>query len=124
MAHLERSDQRSPLRGDIWYVQLPTDPPLKGRRPVVIISSDGRNKNLRADTVLVAPLTTSVHKGVPTHIYLSAGETGLQEESCVRAEDVTVVRKETLQEARAGLRRLSNFRICQIADAVKVAMAC
>lgn len=124
MAHSEKYGQNVPLRGDIWYVQLPTDPPLKGRRPVVIISSDGRNKNLRADTVLVAPLTTSVHKGIPTHIYLPAGETGLQEESCVRAEDITVVRRETLQQARSGLRKLSNLRICQIADAVKVAMSC
>lgn len=113
-----------PSRGEIWFVQLPTDPPGKGRRPVVIVSADGRNKNPRADTVLVAPLTTSTHKDVATHIYLSAGETGLGEDCCVRAEDLTTVRKESLQEARIILRRLSNARICQIADRARFAMGC
>lgn len=116
--------KRQPARGEIWFVALPTDPPGKSPRPVVIVSSDGRNKNARADTVLVAPLTTSIHKDVPTHVYLSSGETGLTEDSCARAEDITVVRKDALQEPRSGLRRLSHFRICQIADATKIAMAC
>lgn len=121
MAELEQ--KRAPLRGEIWFVDLPTDPSGKGRRPVVIVSSDGRNKNLRADTVLVVPLTTTI-KEVPTHIFLSPGETGLQEPSCLRAEDITVVRKETLQAPRSGLRTLSHSRICQVADAVRIAMGC
>lgn len=112
------------FRGDIWFVQLPTDPAGKGLRPVVIVSSDGRNKNPRAETVMVAPLTTTIHRDMPTQIYLPAGETGLQEDSCVRAENVTVVRKTSLKQSRSLLRRLSHSRICQIADAVKVAMAC
>lgn len=124
MAQLERQNQKQPLRGEIWFVQLPSDPPAKGRRPVVIISSDGRNKNPRADTVLVAPLTTSIHRDVVTHIFLPSGETGLLEDCCVRAEDIAVIRKEMLQEARTALRKISNARICQIADAVRVAMAC
>ena len=114
----------SPLRGQLWFVQLPTDPPEKGRRPVVIVSSDGRNKNPRAETVMVAPLTTSIHKAAPTQIFLPAGETGLQEDSCVRAENLTVVRKNALVAPRSGLRQLSHSRICQIADAVRIAMAC
>lgn len=111
-------------RGDIWFVQLPTDPPTKGLRPVVIVSSDGRNKNPRAETVMVAPLTTTIHREMPTQIYLPAGETGLQEDSCVRAENLTVVTKAALKPSRSPLRRLSHSRICQIADAVKIAMAC
>jgi len=115
--------RRNPLRGEIWFVELPTDPPGKGRRPAVIVSSDGRNKNPRADTVLVAPLTTTT-KDVPTHIYLFPGETGLPEASCIRAEDITVVRKVSLQEPRSALRTLSHSRICQIADKIRIAMAC
>ncbi|HWZ44930.1 MAG TPA: type II toxin-antitoxin system PemK/MazF family toxin [Candidatus Saccharimonadales bacterium] len=122
--HNEEISRRLPLRGEIWFVQIPTDPAGKGPRPVVIVSADGRNKNPRADTVLVAPLTTTIHKEVPTQIYLPSGETGLQEDSCVRAENITVVRKQELREPRSGLRRLSNTRICQIAEGVKVAMAC
>jgi len=46
-----------------------------------------RNRRARADTVLVVPLTTSVHKDAATHVFLSAGETGLQSDSAARAED-------------------------------------
>ena len=70
---------RIPLRGEIWFVQLPVDPPEKGRRPVVIVSLDARNRHERADTVLVVPLTTSIHKEAPTHVFLPAGETGFKQ---------------------------------------------
>ena len=115
--------KRSPRRGEIWYVRLPTDPAEKNPRLVVIVSVDERNGHPRADTVLVAPLTTSVHKDVPTHVYLSAGETGL-DPSSIRAEDLTVVRKSSLIEPTRKLRLLSNARICQVANAVQVAMGC
>jgi mRNA-degrading endonuclease toxin of MazEF toxin-antitoxin module len=115
--------KRSPLRGEIWYVKLPTDPADKAPRPVVIVSLDARNRHPRADTVLVAPLTGSVEKELDTHIRLSSGETGLHPSS-IRAEDVTVVRKEVLLEPKTQLRSLSHARICQIADAVRVAMGC
>ena len=115
--------RRAPLRGEIWYVKLPTDPPDKAIRPVVIVSLDARNKHPRADTVLVAPLTGSVERDSETHIPLPPGETGLQASS-VRAEDLTVVRKESLVELRTPLRSLSHTRICQIADAIRIAMGC
>lgn len=116
--------QRAPLRGEIWFVQLHVDPPEKGRRPVVVVSLDARNRHERADTVLVVPLTTSIHKEAPTHIVLSAGETGLQTDSAAKAEDITVVRKQSLVEPRAGLRRLSDRRICELAARVSMAMGC
>ena len=115
--------RRPPLRGEIWFVKLATDPPEKGERPVVIVSVDPRNRHEKADTVLVVPLTTTTHKDVPTHVYLSPGETGL-EQSCVRAEDVSVVRKASLSEPRHKLRNLSHTRICEIARAVNIAMGC
>lgn len=90
---------------------------------MVILSVDQRNRHEKADTVLVAPLTTSTHKDVPTHVYLSPGETGLQQ-SCVRAEDVSVVRKTSLSEPRQRLRNLSHTRVCEIARAVSIAMGC
>lgn len=76
-----------------------------------------------ANTVLVAPLTGSVEKDFDTHIRLSPGETGLHPSS-VRCEDLTVVKKEFLVEPRFPLRTLNNTRVCQIADAVRVAMGC
>jgi mRNA-degrading endonuclease toxin of MazEF toxin-antitoxin module len=115
--------KRSPLRGEIWYVKLATDPHDKAERPVVIVSLDARNRHERANTVLVAPLTGSIEKQVQTHIQLSPGETGLNI-SCVRCEDITVVRKESLVEPKFPMRALSHTRICQIADAVRIAMGC
>jgi mRNA-degrading endonuclease toxin of MazEF toxin-antitoxin module len=115
--------KRTPRRGEIWYVRLATDPPDKAERPVVIVSLDARNSHPRASTVLVAPVTGSIEKDVVTHVRLSPGETGLNA-SCVKAEDITVVRKESLIEPKSALRALSHTRICQIADAVRVAMGC
>lgn len=115
---------KTPLRGEIWFAQLPVDPPEKGRRPVIVVSLDARNRHPRADTVLVVPLSTSVHKDAPTHILLPAGETGLQCESAARAEDVTTLRKASLVEPRSRLRTLSDRRICELAEKVAVAMGC
>jgi mRNA interferase MazF len=115
---------RIPLRGEIWFVQLTADPPEKGRRPVVIVSIDARNRHPRADTLLVVPLSTSIHKDSPTHIFLSAGETGLQSDSAARAEDITVVRRQNLVEPRHRLRQLSDLRVCELAAKVSAAMGC
>ena len=111
-------------RGEIWLVQLPSDPPEKGGRPVVIVSMDARNRHPRADTVLVVPLTTSIHKEAPTHVTLSAGETGLPADSAARAEDITVVRKRSLIEPQGRLRQISDRRVCELAHMVSVAMGC
>ncbi len=115
---------RTPRRGEIWFVQLQTDPPGKGKRPVVIVSLDIRNRHPRADTVLVVPLTTSIHKDIPTHVFLPAGETGLQSDSTARAEDITVVPKQNLIEPQTRLRQLSDHRVCEVATKVTIAMGC
>jgi mRNA-degrading endonuclease toxin of MazEF toxin-antitoxin module len=57
-----------------------------------------RNHHPKGDTVWVIPLTTTIHKEVPTDLHLSPGETGLQEQSSARAEDITTVRKQSLEE--------------------------
>ena len=116
---------RTPVRGEIWFTAIPTDPPEKGRRPVVIVSSNARNNHPRASTVLVIPLSTSAHKSeVPTHLTLEPGETGLAELAIARAEDMTVIRKESLRLPREQLRNLSNLPICKLARMVAIAMSC
>ena len=115
----------NPQRGEIWFTKLPTDPPEKGKRPVVIVSIDTRNNHPRADTVLVVPLSTSVHKGeVFTHLVLEPGQTGLRERQMARAEDVTTIRKTSLDAARERLRTLSSTQICELARKVQLAMGC
>ena len=91
----------------------------------MIVSLDARNRHERADTVLVIPLSTSIHKADhPTHQFLSAGETGLPEDSIARAEDITVVRKTHLAAPRSGLRAMSHRRICELSEMVKISMGC
>ncbi len=82
-----------------------------------------RNHHPRANTVLVVPFGTSIRKDVPTHVYLHPGETGL-EQSVLKAEDITVVRKDSLLEAKTRLRNLTNSRICELAEKVQIAMGC
>ena len=113
-----------PRRGEIWFVKLYTDPPDIGLRPVVIVSLDARNQNARATTILVIPLTTSIHREVTTHVLLPSAETGLSADSVARAEDITIVRKQSLVEPRTKLRQISNTRICQLARAVQLAVGC
>jgi mRNA-degrading endonuclease toxin of MazEF toxin-antitoxin module len=116
---------RFPLRGEIWYTNIPTDPPDKGRRPVVIVSTNARNGHVRANTVLVVPLSTSIHRSdVATHLSLEPGETGLAERTVAKAEDITVISKRSLQPPRQQLRNLTNLQICKLATLVAVAMAC
>jgi len=112
-------------RGEIWFLQSPNDPPGKGPRPVIVVSSEARNIRDSADTVLVVPLSTSIHKGDnPTHLLLLAGETGLPADSIARAEDIATVRKTQLIAPRMGLRIVSHRRICELSSMVKIAMGC
>jgi len=112
---------KPPQRGEIWYVKLPSDPPDKGGRPVVVVSLDARNNHPRATTVLVVPLSTTPPR-LPTHISLLPGETGLAENSTVQAENITTVLKTSLQEPRQKLRRLSERTIERTARCVVMAM--
>jgi mRNA-degrading endonuclease toxin of MazEF toxin-antitoxin module len=112
---------RSPQRGEIWFVKLPTDPPEKNDRPVVVVSIEARNAHERATTVLVAPLSTTPAR-LPTHISLTPGETGLSEPSTIQAENITTVRKTSLREPSQRLRRLSESVIEKIARGVQMAL--
>ena len=91
---------------------------------MVIVSLDVRNRHERPDTVLAVPLTTSVYKDVPAHVYLAAGETGLQSDSAARAEDITTIRKSNLVAPGVRLRQLTDKKICELAAKVIVSMGC
>lgn len=112
-----------PHQGEIWFVELPTDPAGKSPRPVVIVSLDARNQNDRALTVLAVPLSTTLRDPLPPmHLRLSPGETGLREESELQAGGITTIDKKLLRPARGKLRQLSRRRICDIARCVALAM--
>ena len=112
---------KTPQRGEIWYVKVPSDPPDKNPRPVVVVSIEARNVHERATTVLVVPLSTTPAK-MASHISLSRGETGLSEASTIQCEGITTVRKESLHESRDKLRRLPESVIEKIAKGVLIAL--
>lgn len=115
----------NPQRGEIWFTKLPTDPPDKGKRPVVIVSVNGRNNHPHANSVLIVPLSTSVHKDeIPTHLVLEPGQTGLRERAVAKAENISAVWKAELDLPRERLRSLSSSQVCELARMVQVAMGC
>jgi mRNA-degrading endonuclease toxin of MazEF toxin-antitoxin module len=95
-------DLPKPLRGEIWDVDFPSDPPGKGPRPVLIVSPNKRNEHPSATTVLVVPFSTTLSE-YATHIRLTPGQTGLPEASELQPEQITAVRKEYLKP-RPGMR--------------------
>ena len=116
---------RNPQRGEVWFTNFPTDPPEKGRRPVIIVSTNARNNHPRAETVLVIPLSTSVHKDeFPTHMVLEPGQTGMAERMIARAEDISVIRKGSLVPPRNRVRGLMDRQVCELSKLVAIAMGC
>ena len=112
-----------PRQGEIWFVKLPTDPPDKDPRPVVVVSLDARNRHPRAKTVMVVPLSTTLRE-FDSHVPLKPGETGLSAPSEAQGENVTVVDKTSIRPPRAGiqLRTLSRGTLKQIARAIVLGM--
>jgi mRNA-degrading endonuclease toxin of MazEF toxin-antitoxin module len=110
-----------PRRGEIWWAELPFDPPGK-RRPAIIVSPDMRNAHPRALSVLIIPLSTSVHKCGPTELLLRSGETGLREDSVAWTGNISAVSRANLIEPVAGHRPVTHSQICHLASLARLAM--
>ncbi len=78
-------------RGEIWLVDFgePVGHEQGFRRPAVIISDDRLNRS-RAELAIVVPVTTT-RRGVPSHIEIEPGDSGLKHTSYAKAEDVKSV---------------------------------
>jgi hypothetical protein len=61
---------------------------------------------------------------MPTHLTLEPGETGLNERMIAKAEDITTVRRGSLNPPRTRLRNLSDRQIQKLASMVVIAMGC
>jgi mRNA-degrading endonuclease toxin of MazEF toxin-antitoxin module len=108
-----------PERGYIYFIQVPGDPHNRPI-PVAVVSIDNRNRY--GYDVLAIPFFTSP-KRYPTHLELSAGETGLPENSIAKCENISVIDKSLFEGKRpVSHRRLTETRIRQMADLVAQAM--
>jgi mRNA-degrading endonuclease toxin of MazEF toxin-antitoxin module len=110
----------TPSQGEIWAVKIPTDPPERGLRYVVVVSSDAQNHHPRAQTVMVVPLSTTLSES--DRLQLSPGETGLQEKSEVWANGMTTISKRSLKPPRIPLRKLSRSTVCRIVERMVLAI--
>lgn len=86
----------SARHGEIWLIDFgePVGREQSGRRPAVVVSADGLNES-RAGVVIVVPITTA-HRGLPTHVEIDAGDSGLQEIGYAKCEDVKSVSEQRL----------------------------
>ncbi|MBX9879043.1 MAG: type II toxin-antitoxin system PemK/MazF family toxin [Candidatus Obscuribacterales bacterium] len=89
--------QPVPRRGEIWMAQsnpvFPNDPHLP--RPVLIISTDPRNRALK--NVIVVPFSSGLAKPFPSfHKFVSKGEGGLPKDSFARCDYVSTMAKSCL----------------------------
>ena len=91
-------------RGDIYYADLSpvVGSEQGGIRPVLIVQNDGGNRF--SPTVIAAAITSQRSKAnLPTHILLSAADTGLTRDSIVLLEQVRTLDKHRLKEKMGRL---------------------
>jgi len=98
--------ERDPMimRGDLFSACL--DPVVGseqgGVRPVLIVQNDVGNRY--SPTVIVLAVTGQINKNrLPTHVSVPAGDTGLQKDSVVLAEQIRTLDKRRLREKIGSL---------------------
>lgn len=81
----------NPRRGDIWLVDFgqPVGREQAGRRPAVVVSADALNDG-PSGVVMVVPVT-SARRGLPSHVEIDAGDSGLDDVSYAKCEDLKSV---------------------------------
>ena len=82
-------------RGDLYWAELKprSGSEQKGRRPIVIISSDGFNDVPTWRSIIVVPVTTSHRQAVrgPTVVTLSGSGSGLSPNSMAVCHQITTL---------------------------------
>jgi len=91
----------TPRRGDVWLVDFgdPIGREQADRRPAVVVSADELNGS-RAGVVIVVPCTTT-RRDLPSHVELDPADSGLDELSFAKCEDLKSISSERLV-ARLG----------------------
>jgi mRNA interferase MazF len=104
----------SPLRGEVWWCELPE---IK-RRPVVILSRDTAIPRL--GRALVAPCTTTI-RGLASEVVLDPTEDPVRRACAVNLDSVESVSVGALVQ-RLG--RLAGARMDEVCEALEVAVGC
>jgi mRNA interferase MazF len=122
MASTAMTEDITPRRGEIWYVNFS---PTRGReqqgeRPALVVSDDRFNES-PAGLVIVLPLTTTERPGVPWHVEVSTDAApGLERTSYIMCEQVRAVAEARLRR-RAGT--IEPDQLARVEDRLRVLMA-
>jgi len=83
-------------RSETWLVDFgePVGRAQAGRRPAVVVSADALNES-RAGVVIVVP-TTTTHRGLPSHVEIEPGVSGLVNVSYAECEDVKSISEDRM----------------------------
>jgi mRNA interferase MazF len=78
----------SAQRGDVWLIDFgdPVGREQAGVRPGLVMSADALNES-PAGVVIVVPITTA-RRGLPSHIEIDSAQSGLDDVSYAKCEDV------------------------------------
>ncbi len=84
-------------RGELYFADLSPiiGSEQGGKRPVLIVQNDVGNRH--SPTVIVAALTTKLQKAnLPTHIFVSHVQSGLERDSIILLEQIRTIDKSRL----------------------------
>lgn len=100
------------VRGDIFIADL--DPVVGseqgGVRPVLIVQNDRGNRF--SPTVICAAMTSKLSKNdLPTHVWISAQDSGLRCDSLVLCEQIRTLEKRRLRAKAGHIEGLSLMRV-------------
>lgn len=103
-----------------WVAHVFRDP--KRRRPVLVMSSDARNLDLRSPTIVGVPVTTRLQGGI-FRVRLRVGSGGLPETSEAACEQIVQIPKHNfLADERARVRPLGGRLGDAVLDSVVAAV--
>jgi mRNA interferase MazF len=106
----------SARRSEVWLVDFgePVGREQAWRRPAVVMSADALNES-SAGVVIVVP-TTTTRRGLPSHVEIEPGASGLFEVSYAKCEDVKSVSQERLISRMGVASPESVFQIGRILE--------
>jgi len=78
----------TPRRGEVWLVDFgePVGREQAGRRPALVVSADPLNEG-PAGVIIVVPIIRA-QRGLPSHIEIEPGSSGLDDISYAKCEDL------------------------------------
>lgn len=112
-------------RGAVFYVNLgdakdfPPSSIQRGVRPAIIISNESCNRHSSVITILSCSSRCESKAKIPTHVTISANESGMKRDSIVLCEQPISIDKKDLMEY---ITTLNNEQMSKINQALRIQM--